>query len=178
MKKVLSLPLLVLSLLVFNSCSTQSYSIRGNYSPLNSVTTSTPFENVWIKVIDFFAENSIPITTLSKESGLIVANDIQFGENVVSYEDSHGQIVNKNAWFVLPYSKQAIGAKATGAFNVRVKTTDNGKTYIQINCSNHVGYYKIQYIDNFFQKHIIWNTYPRECKSTGQFEKKLLDMFK
>ena len=179
MKKLLSLTLLLVCLLGFNSCSTtQIYSIMGNYVPQNSVTTSTSFDKVWTKVVDFFAENSIPITTLSKESGLIVANDIPFGENVVSYEDASGQIVNKNAWFVLPYAKQAIGARATGAFNVRIKTTDDGQTNIQINCSNLVGNYKIQYVDNFFQKQIIWNTYPRECKSTGVFEKTLLELFK
>lgn len=178
MKKVLCLKLLLVCLLGFNSCSTTQHVIRGNYFSQNSTTTTTPFDKVWTSVIDFFAENSIPITTLSKESGLIVASDIPFSENIVSFEDKDGIIVNPNAWFVLPYAKGVIGARATGAFNVRVKVTEDSTTNIQINCSNLVGYYKIQFTDNFFQKQIIWNTYPRECKSTGVFEKELLELFK
>ena len=64
MKKVLSLTLLLVCLLGFNSCSTTQYVIKGNYEPQNSTTTTTSFEKVWVSVIDFFAENSIPITTL------------------------------------------------------------------------------------------------------------------
>ena len=64
----------------------------------NKITTNTPYDKVWEHIIDFFAENSIPIGVISKESGLITANGVSFDENQVSFEDKNGEINNQYAY--------------------------------------------------------------------------------
>ena len=61
---------------LFISCGTTRYTIQGNYVVKNKITTSTPYEKVWEHIIDFFADNSIPIGVISKESGLIELEEI------------------------------------------------------------------------------------------------------
>lgn len=165
--------------ILFSSCGVTTPFIKGHYETSNSIITTTPYDQVWSNVIDFFAEHNIPIGTLSKESGLITANNIAISESSVSYEDKNGQIVNPQAWFVLPYTKGVVGGRVTCSFNVRVKKVDENKTSIQINLSNPIGYYNIEYLNTFnFKKEIIYNTVPRTCQSTGNFESLLLAIFK
>lgn len=161
------------------SCASTVSMIRGQYSVVNSVTTTSSFEDVWSRVIDFFAENNIPIGTIAKDSGIITATNIRFGDNLVSYEDKYGQIVNPNAWFVLPYMKDVVGGRADCSFNVRVRKNDNGTCSIQVNLSNITGYYNIEWLNTMnFKKEIIENTVPKPCSSTGAFENALLALFK
>ena len=176
MKKTLIL--LLLCSMMLNSCMS-TYGIRGNYDFVNKTITETSYDDVWSKVIDFFAENSVPIGTISKESGLITANNVNFGNSLVCVEDRNGIPERSNAWFVLPYKQGAIGGRASCSFNVRIKSVENGKTYIEVNISNIVGYYDIEYLNTLnFRKEIIKQTVPQEAVSTGLFEKSLLNTFK
>ena len=165
--------------LVLSSCASSVGTLKGQYPAINTVTTNSSFEDVWSRVIDFFAENNIPIGTIAKDSGIITATNIRLGDSFVSYEDKNGKIVNPNAWFVVPYMKEVVGARADCSFNVRVKKNSDGGSTIQVNLSNILGYYNIQYLNTLnFKKEIIEQTHPRPCHSTGQFEKSLLELFK
>ncbi len=164
---------------MLSACGVTTPFLRGHYETTNSIITTTHYDQVWSNVIDFFAEHNIPIGTLSKESGLITANNVAINESSVSYEDKNGQIVNPQAWFVLPYIKGVVGGRVTCSFNVRVKKVDEHKTSIQINLSNPIGYYNLEYLNTLtFKKEIIYNTVPRTCQSTGNFESLLLALFK
>lgn len=179
MKKMLDCIMAFCIAITLSSCTSTQVAIKGNYPIVNSATTSTSYDQVWSNVIDFFAEHSIPIGTIAKDSGLITAPNVSLGEELVSYEDKSGQIVDPNTWFVLPYNKNVVGCRAECSFNVRVKQMENGDTNIQINLSNIVGYYNIEYLDTFsFKKEIIREKYPRDCYSTGKFEQMLLSLFK
>ena len=181
MKNLFSTVALVVALLLLGSCATTQQGIRGFYAPTNVVTTDLEYEKVWSKVIDFFAESSIPIGVLDKSSGLITATSVSFGNKHVSVENKYGEIINPEAWFVVPYFKgmTVVGGRAECSFNVRVKALENGKTTIQINLNNLVGYYDVQYFNSMtLRKEIIRNTYPRECQSTGKFEYALLNYLK
>ena len=177
-KNIVMLGVMLIATLL-TACSTQTYVVRGQYDIANSVTTTTPYDQVWNNIIDFFAENSIPIGTLSKDSGLITSTNISFGENIVSYENENGVIADKNAWFVVPYCSvpKVVGARATCSFNVRVRQ-EEGQVKIQVNLSNMIGYYNWEMRDPMtLRKEIVKNVYPRECQSTGKFEEALLSLF-
>lgn len=164
----------------FLGCSTTIYPIRGQYETSTQTTTTIAYDQVWNNIIDFFAENNIPIGTLSKDSGLISATNISLPNSVVDVEDKDGNISDQNAWFVLPYFNgfKVVDGRATCTFNVRVRQMEDGTTKIQINLSNLIGYYDIETFNSLsFKKEIIQNTYPRDCKSTGQFEKNLFKLF-
>ena len=167
-------------LVSLNSCGTMSGPIiRGKYDPIKVATTDLGYEKVWEKVIDFFAEANIPIDVLDKSSGLISAKEIGFDNDRVTVEDKSGKIADADAWFVLPYAKNAVDGRAKCSFNIRVKSLDNGKTSIQINLSNITGYYDILWFNpSWLRKEILEQTYPRDCVSTGAFEAAMLDYLK
>lgn len=169
----------ILCVVIASSCSPKVYTIQGSYSAKNSVETEKSFDQVWNNVIDFFAENNIPIATLEKESGIIVASNVNIDGNAVSREDENGKIINPNAWFVTPYTpnKNASTPKVSCTFNVRVRKMDTGKTYISVNLSNINAIATIAQ----FNPHTFITTYRDiiiECKPTGKFESDLLNLFK
>ena len=164
--------------LIYTNCGSSVSILKGQYPKPFRVTTSLSFEDVWDKVIDFLAKNNVPIGTIAKDSGIITATNIRFGDSLVSFEDKNGQIVNPNAWFVVPYMKEIVGARADCSFTVRVKRNSNGSCTILVNLSNIVGYYNIEYTNPLnYRKERIENIYPRTCLSTGQFENSLLGLF-
>ena len=69
----------ILGALLFNSCATTQKFVAP--AAENSVQTDKTVEEVWSKVIDLFAENGIPITTIDKSSGLIVASKTSFKDS-------------------------------------------------------------------------------------------------
>ena len=157
---------------------TKQQTIRGNYNPINCLTTSTPYDQVWDNIIDLFAEYNIPIGELSKDSGLITALNIALDESVVSYENEDGIIADDNAWFVVPYAPYVVGARATCSFNVRVRQLEGDIVRIQINIHDMIGYYDCEFFNPLLlKKDLTKNTYPQECHSTGKFETTLLTLF-
>ena len=180
MKTKILLLLLTLSVaLTISSCSPKIYGLRGNYEITNSIETSSSYNDVWSKVIDYFAINNIPIATLEKESGIIVASAVNISKSMVSVESENGAIIDNSAWFVFPYEKYCIGGRVQCSFNVRVKTQDNGKTLVSINLGSIIGYKTMQFWSGVsLRKEIIDQQVPSTCYSTGKFEKELLRLFK
>lgn len=181
MKKFLSITLMATAMLSLWSCSPKTYPLQGNYDNQNKfIETSSSFDDVWNKVIDYFAMNNIPISTLEKASGIISATQITIDDSAVAIEDKSGQIHNQNAWIAVPYAKDRVGGTVTCSFNVRVRENDNGKIYIGINIGNIICYPKIEFVNSFtFRKEILQTNYTvSDCASTGLFEKQLLELFK
>lgn len=177
--KILVLMLTLCVAFSISSCSPKIYGLRGNYETTNSTETDSSYDEVWSRVIDFFATANIPIATLDKESGLIVASKISFDESKVSIENKEGVILNPNAWFVLPFQEYLDGGRAECSFNVRIRKNSNGKTFIGINLGNIIGYKNILTLDSFtLRKTLIKQQVPATCYSTGVFEKELLSLFK
>ncbi len=185
MKRVIIFSLIAsIFITLFTSCSTTKITtIKGEYIVNNKTETSTPYDKVWANIIDFFATNHIPISLLDKDSGLIIANEIVIGGELVSPEDLEGNLRYPNAWFVIPYgSIDVIGGKVTCSFNVRISSMDNGNTSISINVADPscVPIKEFSYNDISLseQTGTIVCRYKVQCKSTGRFEKELLDLFK
>lgn len=64
------------------SCMPKMYPLRGQYKVENTIETTLSYEDVWNKVINFFASNNIAISTIDKSSGIVAANDVVFLEDM------------------------------------------------------------------------------------------------
>lgn len=179
MKKLVFMFLAVASLLL-TSCGTP-YKIIGTYSDGNEFEeTSLSYEEVWSKIIDYFAVSGIPITNIDKSSGIIVSNNVSF-ENYYTREDKQGNLVNPNAFVVIPTIKGGFGnilepnATLTGEWemygdwNVRIKPNGKGGTIVNVNLLN---------LRCFYGGRGMLGKTKIPIKSTGIFEKMMLDYLK
>lgn len=177
MKKNLSvIALLVLTCALLSSCSSR-LALKGSYpQPQHYAETTLTQEEVWTKVIDYFATAGVPITTIDKSSGLIVSSKMSFLDNYTREKD--GKPMNPNAYVVIPTVRGGFGnileptAVITGDWamigdwNVRIKA-DGDVTQVYINLMNMDCYYSTS--------GLYGNTTRIPIKSTGVFEKSLLD---
>lgn len=177
--KTIKFILLALAVSLLTSCGPTVHTLKGNYTVTSGVETNSSFDDVWNRVIDFFAMSNIPIATLEKASGIIVATNVNIPKTAVSVENEQGILVDKNAWFVFPYEKNVIGGRVQCSFNVRVRAQDNGKTFVSVNLGGIAGYKSIKFLNTLtFRQEVIEQVVPSACYSTGKFENDLLNMFK
>lgn len=171
MKKIVTFSILAM---LFISCSTQ-YKLKGNYPSGNFFTeTELSYDEVWDKVIDYFATTGFAITTIDRSSGFISSN-ASF-ENTCTRENK-GIPLNPNAYVVIPTLRGGFGNVIepgrtlspksswviTGDWNVRIKRTDNG-TMVNVNLVNLKCLYSAGY-----------STSRIPIKSLGNFENGLLN---
>ena len=154
------------------SCMPKMYPLRGQYKVENTIETTSSYEDVWNKVINFFASNNIAISTIDKSSGIVAANDVVFWKTCLTMEDKRGVIENPQAWFVMPYEKNTKPVSVQCSLNVHVIDTNDGRVSITINIGNIRG----KEITSNFTGLAIYPSY--NFSSTGKFEKTLLDIFK
>lgn len=125
--------------MLFASCSPKIYTLQGTYNVTKYTETTSSYDEVWDKVIDFFATNNISISTIEKSSGIIVANNVLFGADNLSIEDKMGVIGNPQAWFVMPYNKNTRPISVQCSLNIRVSKINDDKVSININIGNITG---------------------------------------
>ncbi len=133
MKKYL---LIAITALFLSSCG--SMKLVGNYPSNNHFAeTDLSLEQVWTRIIDFFAISGVPIKLIDKASGLIVSEEISFKDSYTIEEK--GLPVDLNALVVVPngYNSMLIlsGGEMLGSWNVRIKPTEN-KTIVNVNMTN------------------------------------------
>ena len=164
---------MLVSCIVLSSCVTTPHLV-GNYAITNSIETNKSYDEVWGDVIDFFATSGIPISTMEKESGLIVSSKVALDGMTTTEEN--GKISNPNAYIVIPSVKSMPFVKSTvnvtADFNVRVKE-QNGKVIVTVNLTNIMAQVKDKTLDGKPM-----STKTIEAKSTGVFEKTILELFK
>ena len=149
------------------SCMPKMYPLRGQYKVENTIETTSSYEDVWNKVINFFASNNIAISTIDKSSGIVAANDVVFWKTCLTMEDKRGVIENPQAWFVMPYEKNTKPVSVQCSLNVHVIDTNDGRVSITINIGNIRG----KEITSNFTGLAIYPSY--NFSSTGKFEKTL-----
>lgn len=171
-KKSFFSPTVCLGLLSMVSCMPKMYPLRGQYKVENTIETTSSYEDVWNKVINFFASNNIAISTIDKSSGIVAANDVVFWKTCLTMEDKRGVIENPQAWFVMPYEKNTKPVSVQCSLNVHVIDTNDGRVSITINIGNIRG----KEITSNFTGLAIYPSY--NFSSTGKFEKTLLDIFR
>lgn len=166
--------LFVLSYLVLSSCMTTktSQTLVGDYpSAPFSIETDKSFDEVWDKAIDYFAMNGISISTLEKESGLIVSNKVSLKNSITMEKD--GKPLDKNAFVVIPYAKNVVYVNATSDFNVRIRKQGE-KVLISVNLPNLVAERTVK--PKGFQ--LVSTPQVVEARTTGVFENGLLNLLK
>ncbi len=143
MKKLL-LTLTCLGMMLLVSCA----AAPKQYIFDKELNIQNDYDKVWSAVISFFAENSIPVKTLEKESGLIMSESQTFPESWV--DCGKGSFIE-------------VKSPTIGVFNVFVRELDNGKVKVQVN---------VTYRCNFTYKDASRQV---TCNSTGEFERIILD---
>ena len=168
MKKAL-MTVIVLALL--SSCTV--HKLIGSYDKVITQNVDSEFDKVWGKVIDVFAQKGIPINVIDKSSGLIVSNKFPIPLSMVTKEKG-GVPSDKNAFLVIPSTISRVLLhsylvdEASGSFNVRVKKNESGKVVININLVN----VESKFVPNDRRRSPI----DILAKSTGVFEKKMIDL--
>ncbi len=135
--------------LLLSSCS--SIKLVGTYPTNNHFAeTDLSVEQVWTRVIDYFAMSGISIKLIDKASGLIVSEETSFVDYYTREED--GKPIDPNAYVVIPTVRGGFGNilepraaitgewKMLGSWNVRVKPNGD-KTLVNINMTNLSCYY-------------------------------------
>jgi hypothetical protein len=160
--------------------------IKGSYASQPIIATSErPFNEVWDRLIDLFAQNGLSIKLIDKSSGLIISDNSAI---TATWEDKKGLLVHPEAYIVTPkafngviYAEQGIthngGNKASlkkpsivrGEWNVRIKQGDKG-SLINVNLVN------VKYED-WDGKMMVWRNLS-SFRSTGLFEKLIADTIK
>ncbi|MBS1921368.1 MAG: hypothetical protein JST17_14040 [Bacteroidetes bacterium] len=173
-----NLLILFFAALFLAACNVKTIPIKGSYlKPPYVLTTSSPFENVWDKLIDLFAQKGLPIRIIDKSSGLITSDRAILQTTI---ETKEGKLKDPAAFIVIPqiydpgsrkYSPISKYADVSGEWNVRVKQSD-GQTTINVNIVN------VRYQS--------WDAYHKvnrdlilsEYQSTGVFEKLIAEKIK
>lgn len=128
------------ALTLLTSCAVKIIPLQGTYQDKPFITTvDMPIEQVWDKVIDFFAQNGLPIKIIDRSSGLIISETTRM---TWTFETKDGKLEDPSAWVVLeknidPGNRKAIRPDVvTASWNIRLKEAGSGKTDINVNLVN------------------------------------------
>ena len=123
-------------ILLLSSCTTMQPLI-GNYSnkpyTFSSILTK---DNFWDKLIDFYTTNGVTITTIDKQSGVIVSAGFSFVRNYTN-EDLKGNLVDPKAWVVINFNGASLGnlLKLWGDITIHV-AEEKGTTKVIVTLNN------------------------------------------
>ena len=163
--KFLSMMLfLALSMCLFSCSSVKT--LQGYYENTYTIESSKSFDEVWDNVIDYFAQNAIPISMMEKDSGLIISTKVSVPQTV----EVNGKPYDPNAFVVVPNYNIKNIATATMTFNVRVRKYDE-KIKVTVTTSDVQGYYwQLNTITLMSDKVAV------NGSSTGVFERRLAEL--
>lgn len=176
MTKLKSLfPIFISSMFLLAGCAIKTIPIKGKYldKPYEVISDKSK-EQVWDKIIDFFAQKGLSIRIIDKSSGLIISDKTAL---TWTFEDSKGNLINPDAWIVIEKSidpgpnKLIKPASVSGDWNIRIKELPDNKTSINVNLVN------IKAKSGYQGKYAA-NEYDIKALSTGNFEKLITDQIK
>lgn len=135
----------------------------------DTFTSTKTKEEVWSKLIEFFAKSGSGIKVIDKSSGLIVTEKTDF-EGTYTVQNEEGFLLDKDALLVCShysYINDVSPNKVLGNWNVRV-FEENGKTLVNVNITN---------VDAKYLPENPYSPYQKfECKTTGLFEKRIFEI--
>lgn len=171
-----NLTFILLSASVILSSCFGTQKLKGSYGNKPYVISSDkPAEEVWSNIIDFFSQNGISIQTIDKSSGLIVSNDNDF-KDAVTFEKKDGTLEHPKDWVVVERKEiwgNAVMPTVTGRWNIRIKSSPDKKTSINVNLTSiKASYYSTG------NKYAPAMNVPLEARSTGVFEQLIADKVK
>lgn len=135
-------------------------------------TLDLSFDKTWSGVVDFFAENNIPIKTIEKSSGLIVSTQMEFPATY--WITSEKRLYDPNAYIAVQQVSglkiDGTGMRATATWNVRVKAISEDKTEIQVNIATPLVELLLLNANTYRYE---WTASICEARSTGMLDKHL-----
>ena len=165
-----------LSLILMTSCV--SYvSLTKNYKESIIKESVINSNSYWDNIIDFFAENGIPIKNMDKQSGLIISDEFTIPTKYITGENENGNLINPNAWIASgywnngPYKLGPHGdliPKCKVTFVVRIRQDVNAKIFVNLNVLDCNHFFK----GNGTLPSHTWEF--NDVQSTGVFEKELI----
>lgn len=164
-----------LSLILMTSCVsyvplTKDY----KQSIIKETVINSNSYSYWDNIIDFFAENSIPIKNMDKQSGLIISDEFHLPSKYITGENENGNLINPNAWIASGYWNNGpyklgphgvIVPPCKVTFVVRIRQDINAKIFVNLNIIDYS-------ITSRPPEYKIWNY--DDVQSTGVFEKELI----
>jgi hypothetical protein len=161
--------------LFFTSCANKITPLKGMYldKPYEIVSEKTK-DQVWDKLIDFFAQKGLSIRIIDRSSGLIISDKSAL---TYSLEDSKGNLIDPTAWIAIEKvynvgaNKIITPSSVSGDWNVRIKELPNNKTSINVNLVN------IKAKQVSVSKYGVAE-FEIKAKSTGNFEKLIAEQIK
>ena len=166
----------VLSFILTGCAVNKIVPLKGTYmdKPFE-IITDTPKDQVWDKIIDFFAQNGLSIKIIDRSSGLIISDKSSLNW---TFEDAKGKLYKPLASVVIEKvvdagTKKAIRpASVTGDWNIRIKQLSDNKTSINVNLVHiEATGYSVKFTTGVTQFSI-------KGLSTGNFEKLIADKIK
>lgn len=157
----------LLCLYAFSSCvsPTKVVPLKGKYQEVAVKSkVDKSFSQVWDSVIDLIASQGISVKLIDKASGLVLVDKSSF-VGMITFEGKNGAILDPKSWIVsermaTEFQSEVSLYKASGEWNMRVKELSPGVTEVSV---------KVHSIE---AKKL---EYSLEAKSTGNFEKWILD---
>jgi hypothetical protein len=128
--------ILISALVLQMSCTTMQ-PLMGTYSNKPyTFTTALSKDKFWDRLIDFFTTNGVTITTIDKQSGVIVSANYSFVRNYTN-EDLKGNLIDPKAWVVINFNGAGLGnlLKLWGDITIHV-TEENGTTKVIVTLNN------------------------------------------
>jgi hypothetical protein len=177
MKKIIYLLLTV----AISSCAMKEVPLKNKYDEKPfEITTTSDFETVWGKTIEYFAKSGIGVKLLDKATGFIVAQNTAAP---ITVEDKNGKLENPDAWAVTakmydPGSKMYYHSETEVPieWNIYMKKNTDGGTTININLI------KVEASISMYNFGQTTSNPSRIIKTraltTGVFERRLADIIK
>lgn len=187
-KLIIKLFKLLTVVFFLSSCSNKIIPIKGSYPQTPIIVSSEkPFEEVWDKLINVFAQKGLSIKLIDKSSGLIISDNSLLSATI---ENKKGIPENSSAVIVVPQihnvglnmyvpivgytyepkTNKILTNPVYGEWNVRIQKTGNS-TLINVNLVNlkyvSTGQYNIPITQNL-----------NNFKTTGKFENIIIDLIK
>lgn len=152
-------------LIIIQIIGCSSYKPPKTYQFQNWADYGLPFDEVWSRVIRFFAESGISIKTMDKASGFIVTDNISFTGGLGEYLDCGEPAKN-------PFAYARI-ENPIGNFNIYITKISEQATRVQIKTFYKALYSVYQY-DDYRKTFIKHSDSWINCNSTGFLEIGLL----
>lgn len=167
--------LLVASVLMLTSCGVRYVPQTFNYPIKNTTQTlNLPFDKVWSGVVDYFAQNNIPIKTIEKASGIIISTQMQFPASYWITKDQ--RLYDPSAYIAVQelsdVKLDGTGMRASASWNVRVRQVSDNQTELQVNIATPIVEILLYNIKTYQYE---WMTTICQARSTGEFDRHLAE---
>jgi hypothetical protein len=170
MRKLTLIPVIFLSLLLFQNCATSKVVAT---APVvvrvveKERVINRPFETAWQSMIELLATYNMPIKNLDKSSGFISTDYKLVTGNPAQYMNCSGASST--------FTGKVELTNQGGNLNVLFKKISNDSTKVTVNTFYSCQSNKYRYANIISTEYVLESTNREDCTSNGNLEKAILD---